>query len=226
MKKTIVPVMILPIAFGYLMAEEIEPFAQVKHLLTQVEQSAPEEDQEDVAYFILRSRWKDSPAFTLLQNTVSQDWENILENVKEIAPSEFHQGILFRSFNILPPKDAHQYLNKLATLSLDKAISNYMFEWCIGFYEIDTHHALARNYNDPAVVEILQKAKIISSNNEKAIWNYNQMLSGTINEKITEPHPNISFELLKKNIIPIATGIVFIGVVAAFIRKIRRGRSR
>ena len=198
MKKMITMIVLLHIASGDAKANELELVGQVQQALRQVEQTIPKQIRKLGAFteeFSYPSDWESSqnPAslqalfvenwsrsieFTQLQKMVSENWKEILDVVVEIAgDSEVHQIILYASFFYLPQEDFFECLNKIADLCLDNAMPTWAFNWAFDSYELHTSpsHRITYNYDNPVVIKILQKAKIIRPGTSEM---YDRMLSG------------------------------------------------
>jgi uncharacterized protein YijF (DUF1287 family) len=179
MKHMITMITALQMTFGGLMAGEADLILKAKDLLAQIENQAPKEFQP-VGYFEenFRGDWGNVSEFAQLKELVSANWKDVLGNIEGIAgTSEIHQYILFRSFCFLPQKESFQCLNKVADLCLENVISKEMFKWARDVYEIYTAptYRLSFYYEDPVVIEILRKAKIIQP---EMAEHYDRMLSG------------------------------------------------
>jgi len=184
MKRMIITLAIaLQIAHGNVSANETGVVHQVRHLLAQVESSRPSFRHAGVVLDNYRAVME-TPEYTRLTELVSENWEEILKNTGEIAgSSETHQVILFISFSSLPQEDIYQCLNTIADLCLSGVISERMFYWILNFYWADTPtgKALALNYDNPVVVDFLQKAKVIQPKMSDV---YDSYLSGAKKKKV------------------------------------------
>jgi len=197
---TVFSCMFLCVALGNETTGNTELIAQVKGLLRQVENREPERVRT-LSYFRepYSHRWWQSPEFVQLKTMTSEHWKEILDNIGDIAPSELHQFILFRSFYALPQDDFFQCLNKIADLCLDNIVSKHVFDATVLHYEtripyyeptIKTTHILARNYDTPDVAEMLRKAKVIFSDDETKVQEYGQIALGAKKNLVTSPWYN------------------------------------
>jgi len=180
------------------------------------------------------TRWIGSPEFMRLEKEAAGNWEAVMENVAEIAPSGFHQFILFVSLQSLPQKDYFLCLDKLAYLCMDNTVDKEVFIWVISHYEGNTkpRHRLSLNHKDPVVAGILRKAKVI--NPEMSDY-YDRQLSGEIKKEITsfwyeDPNDPESTHALGMRILKaLAAGIAVTscGIITAwwYIRK-RKGKPK
>ena len=159
-----------------LMATETETIRQASQLLEQIKNKMPQ-DWDASCYADNYLAWKEIAEFNQLKKAVSGNWEELLENIKDIAPSEIHQIVLFVSLSYLPLQDSFRCLDKVADLCLNNVISKEMFGWVRTIYEVYTapRYRLAFHHKDPVVVELLRKAKIIQP---AMAEHYDRVLSG------------------------------------------------
>ena len=169
----------LPITSVTAMADENDRFRQTQQLLAQMmakdDSNAPSRLNLAMQTY---AAWIRYPEFEELKEVVSKDWQEMLNNIEEAAPSETQKVILFASCFTLPLQDSLQCLDKIADFCLDNVIDRRTFEWAIRRYELTTGHSLAHNYEDVVVVDILRKAKIICADDLKKIQQFDAILSG------------------------------------------------
>jgi hypothetical protein len=190
MKRMIMISMLLHVAFNCVTAEETGLVHQVQLALRQAEYAVPEQHRS-LGYFTENYRaqggWHFTPEFAQLQELVSENWREVLDNIVEITgDSKVHQLMLCASFFSLPEEDFFFCLNRIADLCLADALPKLVFGWTRGAYELHTKpiHRFALHYDDPTVIEILRKAKIMRPK-ERAY--YNKILSGGMKRWLTSP---------------------------------------
>ncbi len=137
---------------------------------------------------IQKQNWKDArdnPG-DMFQTTEYRDlaqespviWEAAMDHLNEIAPSESDRFLLLNALSSLPPKTflkaVHKSIDLYTQGKLDEtALTNYFFfnggpNW--GFFDV--------NYQNPEVIQILQKLKILFVKDAIMINTLDNILSG------------------------------------------------
>lgn len=238
MKKIIVIIMLSHIAFSHVATGETGLIYQVQSALRQAEYAVPEQRRK-LGYFTEdyhhnQDGWQCAPEFVQLQELVSGNWREVLDNIVEITgDSKIQQVILCASFFSLPQEDFFHCLNRIADLCLSDDMPNWAFLWAIGAYEMATTpmHRFSLNYDNPVVIEVLEKTKIIQPS--KSEW-CDAVLSGKLKRQLTSywyfdsdsgTYPNANPEL-ERTVVRIVIGIVVIVIFSIVVIVWRRFRKK
>ena len=167
------------------MADETGLALETRQMLEQIIKQLPR--YSHVLDFAENYRgWKRFPEFTQLEKSTSKNWEAVLSDIGEAAPSDTHLFILFTAFQSLPQEDYFTCLNKLADLCLSETIDKEMFKMCWISYEVKTRNAISLSFKNPAVVEIIRKAKVIFADDPHMVSLYDGILSGGSKKALEE----------------------------------------
>ena len=216
--KNLIATVMLQVTVVCAMESEAELIrSQIKQLLAQTVSLMPPEDvlcATDCMEYGNYIRWIKSPEFAKLEEVVDGNWEAVLGNLEEVAPSEIQRFILFVSLQSLTQKDFSRCLNTIADLCLDNAVSTEEFLWTVFHYEGNTRpkHRLALNYKDPVVAEVLRKAKVIDPEHRDY---YKWMASGVAKRELEHPLYYDSDTGEEPNITSVKSWAVFLGRMLA-----------
>lgn len=178
-------IVVLNMASVNVTADDARQVRETEQMLEQVISLRPK--YQHVLHFAENYRgWKRSPEFKRLEEFISKNWEAVLRNVEETVSTETQLFILFTAFQSLPQEDYFICLNRLADLCLSGVMRKEVFEWIRVSYEIQTKNAISLNYQNPIVIEIIQKAKIIFADDPYRVLLYDGILSGESKKNIED----------------------------------------
>jgi hypothetical protein len=151
--------------------------AQVKNLLTQIENKIPENYRYPDAV-MEGGNWRKSVEATQLQNLIQTEWPALLTNLQAVAPSDTDKTILFVALQSLPQDNYLQFLNQATGLAQSGAVNKQLLKWALFPSDKNQRGVLDYNYNKPLVKIILQKVKTLYANDPDMVKFCNDVLSG------------------------------------------------
>jgi hypothetical protein len=182
MKHLIAILLTLQFTTSFLIADETS-FSQVKELLVLIE-NTKQDNQRDAYSFATIREWRQSQEFKQLEEAFSKNWEEILKNIKEVAPSDTHQLILFNAYDALPQKDALQCLNKILDLRLRNGISEDAFDLFMGYSDNTLGNKTTLEEAIPVdkdsiflALEVFRKLKIVFADEPETIKSLDASIS-------------------------------------------------
>ncbi len=126
------------------------------------------------------------PEFRAFEEEVAGGWKTALENLNEIATSTSDQFILFNALENLPAEDYVKSLNVDADLFAQGKLRKPVFLNNILFTSGTKWGFLAVNYQNPEVVQLLQKVKTLVPADAAVIKSIDNILSGQGKKTVEE----------------------------------------
>ena len=145
-------------------------FSQVKNLLVQIEKSKSEQYQDVYSFATIRD-WRQSQEFKQLGDAFSENWEELLKNIKTVASSDTQQLILLEAFDVVSQKDNLLCFNQILDLRLSNDISEEAFEYFFGYGNkvIGNETTLDDKDSNLIAFEMLRKLKLIFADEPELI---------------------------------------------------------
>jgi len=139
---------------------------QMTELISKIENGIPEGYRNPDA-FIEGNRWKKSPEFARLQQSLQTKWPQALENIQQVAPTDTAKTILFVAAQNLDEESYIRFMSSAVILFKNGSIkNNRILSWALTPREKHLRGLLTDNYRRPEVISILQKSKEVFAGDE------------------------------------------------------------
>lgn len=111
-----------------------------------------------------------------VQYTLS-NWSAMLDNLAAIAPAPTQQKLVIRAIEYLPPRDYLKALNKLCDLNAAGVVKPQILEFAVRA-RTPKNGLLSNNYQDPQVVQLVQRLQSLLSKDSQTQGWLSDILSG------------------------------------------------
>lgn len=109
-----------------------------------------------------------SPQGLLFRSYITSNWQAVLDNFPSVAPEPREQLLVISALEDLPARTYLKALNKLCDLQKHNAISTQMLEKAV---KGPRSSLLSNNYQDPEVIEVVQRFQSqLPKNSEVQGW--------------------------------------------------------
>lgn len=124
------------------------------------------------------------PEFQALAEQTTEVWETVLDNLKSIAPGSSDQVMLLEAVSTLPPKTYLKAVHKSVELCKNGDIDGGILTTYLMFNDGPNWGFFEVNYNNQAVIEILQTLRTLLVNDSKFVDTIDYILSGRGKESV------------------------------------------